>query len=125
MRASRFLLLLVVAGVGLWILKSSGIVGSKSEEASSTAPIDRARAVAKKAQSRDTQTAEAAREAESTAPGAGVTENMTPEQVRALLGSPDDVTTETTDTGRPREKWLYRSAGKTVTFENGIVVSVN
>ena len=125
MRASRFLLLLIVAGAGLWILKSSGVVGSKSEEASSTAPIDRARAVAKKAQSRDMQTSEAAREAESTAPGAGVTENMTPEQVKALLGSPDDVTTETTDTGRPREKWLYRSAGKTVTLENGIVVSVN
>ena len=125
MRASRLLLLLIVAGVGLWILKSSGIVGSKTEDASSRAPIDRARAVAEKAKSRDTQTSEAAREAESTAPGAGVTENMTPEQVKSLLGSPDEVTTETTDTGRPRERWLYRSAGKTVTFENGIVVSVN
>jgi len=125
MRASRLILLLIVAAVGLWIYKSSGILGSKTEDASSRAPIDRARAVATKAQSRDTQTSEAAREAESTAPGAGVTENMTPEQVRSLLGPPDEVTSDTTDTGQPREKWLYRSAGKVVTFENGIVVSVN
>ncbi len=125
MRFSTLILLLIVAGVGLWILKSSGIVGSKPEEATSRAPIDRARDVAKKAQSRDTQTSEVAREAESTAPAAGVTENMTPDQVKALLGSPDEVTTDTTDTGRPREKWIYKSAGKAVIFENGVVVSVN
>ncbi len=125
MRASRLLLLLIVAGVGLWILKFSGIAGSKSEDSSSAPPIERARAVAKKSQDRDAQRAEAAHEAESTAPGAGVTENMTPDQVKALLGSPDEVTTETTDMGRSREKWLYKSVGKTVTFENGVVVSVN
>jgi len=125
MRFSSLVVLLIVAGVGLWILKSSGVVGTKPEETSSRAPIERARDVAKKAQNRDTQTSEVAHEAESTAPGAGVTENMTPEQVKSLLGSPDEVTTETTETGRPREKWIYRSAGKTVIFENGVAVSVN
>ena len=51
---------------------------------------------------------------------AGVTENMTPDQVRALLGAPDEVTSD----GRAREVWTYRSVGKTVTFENGVATSV-
>jgi hypothetical protein len=49
---------------------------------------------------------------------------MTPDQVRALLGAPDETSTETSETGTPREKWTYRSVGKTVVFENGIVVRV-
>ncbi len=49
---------------------------------------------------------------------------MTPDQVRALLGSPDDVSTETTGSGVARETWTYRSVGKTVVFENGVAVSV-
>lgn len=63
------------------------------------------------------------READSGSP-AGVTENMTPDQVRALLGAPDEVTSETTDSGVTRERWIYRSAGKTVVFENGVATSV-
>lgn len=49
---------------------------------------------------------------------------MTPEQVRALLGPPDSVDSETSETGVAREKWTYRSVGKTVVFENGIVARV-
>jgi hypothetical protein len=49
---------------------------------------------------------------------------MTTEQVRALLGPPDDVAADTTDSGAPREKWTYRREGKTVVFENGIVVRI-
>jgi hypothetical protein len=49
---------------------------------------------------------------------------MTPDQVRALLGPPDSVDSETSDFGAAREKWTYRSAGKTVVFENGIVTRV-
>jgi hypothetical protein len=44
--------------------------------------------------------------------------------VRALLGSPDEVTTDTTANGAPRETWHYRSVGKKVVFENGVAVSV-
>jgi len=49
---------------------------------------------------------------------------MTADQVRALLGPPDSVDSETTDGGSARERWTYRTAGKTVVFENGIVIRV-
>ena len=49
---------------------------------------------------------------------------MTPDQVRALIGPPDDVQTETTDSGVRRETWTYRNVGKTVVFENGVATSV-
>ena len=59
------------------------------------------------------------------APLAGtVSENMTPDQVRALLGSPDETSSETLGSGVTRETWTYRNAGKTVVFENGVAVSV-
>jgi hypothetical protein len=58
-------------------------------------------------------------------PGGGaVSDNMTPDQVRALLGPPDEVSTETTPAGASREIWTYRSVGKSVVFENGIVAAV-
>ena len=44
---------------------------------------------------------------------------MTPDQVRALLGAPDDVSSE-----GGREVWTYRNVGKTVVFENGVATSV-
>ena len=56
--------------------------------------------------------------------GGGVTENMTPDQVRALLGPPDEIETPASDGGRPRERWIYRQAGKAVVFENGVAVSI-
>ena len=62
--------------------------------------------------------------AEATAPGAGVNENMTPDQVRALLGAPTETSSETLESGVKRETWTYREVGKTVVFENGIVTSV-
>ena len=47
-----------------------------------------------------------------------------PDQVRALLGSPDEVANETTASGGSREIWTYRSVGKSVVFENGVVAAV-
>jgi hypothetical protein len=126
MRASRLILLLVVAAAGLYILKNySGLFGSRSPEAAAapSSPIDRAKA-ARDASDRRTAAGEStAREADQ-APAAGVTENMTPDQVRALLGAPDDVEKTSLDNGGTRETWTYRSAGKTVVFENGVAVSV-
>jgi len=126
MRASRLILMLVVVAAGLYILKNySGLFGSRSPEAAPApaSPIDRAKA-AREASDRRTAAGEStAREADQ-APAAGVTENMTPDQVRALLGAPDDVSTETTDSGVARETWTYRNAGKSVVFENGIAVSI-
>ena len=56
--------------------------------------------------------------------GGSVTENMTPDQVRRLIGSPDEVSTETTGSGATRETWTYKNVGKSVVFENGIVIAV-
>jgi hypothetical protein len=56
--------------------------------------------------------------------GGAISENMTPDQVRSLLGSPDETRTETSETGASRERWIYRSVGKSVVFENGVVIRV-
>ena len=126
MRASRLILLLVVVAAGLYIFKNySGLFTSRSPEAAAgpSSPIDRAKALREEANRKATASENTAREAEQ-APAAGVTENMTPDQVRSLLGSPDDVEKTTLDGGGTRETWTYRSAGKTVVFENGVAVSV-
>jgi hypothetical protein len=49
---------------------------------------------------------------------------MTTDQVRALIGPPDSVESETGENGVARERWTYRQVGKTVVFENGVVVRV-
>jgi hypothetical protein len=128
MSASRLLLLVVGLAAGLYIVKNySGIFSAGSPKSAAgpapASPIDRARA-ARDASDRQTAAGESmAREADQ-APAAGVTENMTPEQVRALLGPPDDVEKGTLDNGGTRETWTYRAAGKTVIFENGVAVSI-
>ncbi len=125
MRAGRLLLLVIVVGVGLWLYKSSaGNLFTRKDEAAPSTPLERARAAAKANDSRNAETAGAQSAADSGAPAAGVTENMTPDQVRALLGAPSETQSETTDAGVRRETWTYRDVGKTVVFENGIVTSI-
>ncbi len=117
----RLLTLLIVAGVIAWLVKTyapHGVSGGASPED----PIRRARAAAAANDARVSEAAATSRESDQSA--AGVTENMTPDQVRALLGAPDDVQTETLDSGMRRETWSYRSVGKTVVFENGVAVSI-
>ncbi len=116
----RLLTLLIVAGVIAWLVKTYAPHGA-SGGASPEDPIRRARAAAAASDARVAAASATSREADQ---GAGVTENMTPDQVRALLGSPDDVSTETLDSGVHRETWTYRSVGKTVVFENGVAVSI-
>ena len=126
MRASRLILLLIVAGAGLYILKNySGLFRTPSSDAAAgtASPIDRARAVRDQNDRKNAERDSASRQADS-APAAGVTENMTPDQVRALLGPPDEIESATADNGRSRETWTYRKVGKTVVFENGVAVSV-
>jgi hypothetical protein len=126
MRASRLILLLVVVGAGLYLLKNySGLFGGRPPEAAPgpASPIDRARAVRAESDRKVAERESVSREADS-APAAGVTENMTPDQVRALLGPPDEVESGTTENGQSRQTWTYRRVGKTVVFENGVAVSV-
>lgn len=128
MRASRLVMLLVGLAIVLYLIKNqSGLFGPRpgDPEAGPASPIERARAVKAKADSKAAENESASREAEASAPqAAGVTENMTPDQVRRLLGPPDDIQTGTTDNGKSQETWTYRSAGKTVIFENGVAVSI-
>ncbi len=128
MRASRLLLLLVGLAIGLYLIKNqSGLFKSTSTDAGAgpASPIERARAIKATADRKAAENESASHAADSAAPpAAGVTENMTPDQVRALLGPPDDVQTGTTENGRTQETWSYRRVGKTVVFENGIAVSI-
>ena len=122
----RLLMALLVLALGYWLVTKSGILGHKPEENVETqAPVERARAVARQSAERNAETQGAQREADTAPPAGGsVSENMTPDQVRALLGSPSETRSETTDSGARREKWIYTAVGKTVVFENGVVVSV-
>jgi hypothetical protein len=124
MRLSRLVLILLILALAYWLLTRSGILAPRSEGDSSTAPVDRARTAAAASSSRAGDTSAAQREADAPVPSGSVSENMTPGEVRALLGAPDETVSETTEMGAPREKWIYRSVGKTVVFEKGIVVRV-
>jgi hypothetical protein len=123
---ARLILLLVVVGVGIWLYKNSagGLLGSRAAEAPASAPIDRARDAARRADARHAESDRLGTEDPGPREAGRVHENMTPAEVRALMGSPDEVTTDTTATGAPRETWHYRSVGKKVVFENGVAVSV-
>ena len=110
----RVLLLLLAAGIVWYLVKHSASSTLKPGVDGAASPIERARSAAGASDART-----AAGDAVS-----AVSENMTPDQVRALLGSPDDVQTETLENGSTRETWTYRNVGKTVIFENGVAVSV-
>ncbi|HXM78584.1 MAG TPA: hypothetical protein VOA00_05055 [Thermoanaerobaculia bacterium] len=120
MRAGRLLLFLLAAAAGLWLYRSSSSSLIQGKDDSKSAPIDRAKAAAEKSQARNAEAAAAQGQAD----GGSVTENMTPDQVRALLGPPSETRVETTDSGVRREIWTYSQPGKTVTFENGVAVSI-
>lgn len=124
MSAGRILLLLIVVAVVAWLVRSSPLLIPATHEEGSRAPTDRARAAARAQDARTAETEAASHALDSQPPGGAISENMTAEQVRALVGPPDAVDSETTDTGVTRERWTYRSVGKTVVFENGIVVRV-
>lgn len=121
----RLLLLLIVVGVVLYLVKTQNLfhtapAASGSERGS---PVDRARAAARASDQR-TAAGEAAKQEADQPQGGSVSENMTPDQVRRMLGPPDETSSDTTASGATRETWVYRNVGKSVVFENGVVVSV-
>jgi hypothetical protein len=124
MSLGRLLVVALLLVLGWWLLTRAGILSSRTGPEPSTAPVDRARTAAAASSGRAAETGAAQREADAAVPSAGVSENMTPEQVQALLGPPDETIRETTETGAPRLKWVYRRVGKTVVFEDGIVARV-
>ena len=116
----RFLIFAIALAVAWYLAKNFGLLPSSTASTGSpAAPIDRARNAAAASDARTSAGQGVAREADQPGNGGTVTENMTPDQVRALMGSPDDVTSE-----GGREVWTYRSVGKTVVFENGVATSV-
>jgi hypothetical protein len=125
MSMGRLLLALLVLGAGLWLVRTQHLFSPAADPGAATAPADRARAAARASAAQNAQTEAASRSLDGQTPAGAVTENMTREQVRALLGPPDSVDSETADSGASREKWTYRTAGKTVIFENGIVIRID
>jgi hypothetical protein len=125
MLLGRLLAVVILIALGWWVVTKSGLLGKHETGATeSQAPIERAREVSRKSAERNTARQGAQSEADSAPPSGVVTENMTPDQVRALLGSPSEIQSETTESGARRERWVYSSVGKTVLFENGVVVSI-
>ena len=125
MSLGRVVLVLAVLGVGWWIVRSQHLIGPPAPEGERAAPIGRARTAAAASDQSTARTEAATGLLESQASGGNaVTENMTPEQVRALLGPPDSMQLETTETRGTVQKWIYRQVGKTVVFENGVVARV-
>jgi hypothetical protein len=126
MSLARLVLALLILALGYWLIAKSGLLAHKPEGNIETqAPIERARAAARQSAERSAETQGAQREADAAPASSGaITENMTPEQVRALLGSPSEIRTETTDGGIRRERWIYAAVGKNVVFENGVVAAV-
>jgi hypothetical protein len=123
---TRLILLVIVVGAGLWLYKhsSGGLLGSREQEAGSAAPIDRARRVARTAEERQAEVDRLGAEAAAPREAGRVHENMTPAEIRALMGPPDEVTQSVSASGGQQETWVYRSVGKKVVFENGVAVSV-
>ena len=124
MSLGRLLLVFLVLAGGLWLVRSQHLVGPPADASDATAPVDRARAAARASAARNAQTEAANRSLDSQTPAGAVSENMTREQVRALLGPPDSVDGDSSESGAGREKWTYRNPGKTVVFENGVVVRI-
>jgi hypothetical protein len=125
MSFGRILLALAVLAAGLWIVQSQHLIGPAAPDGERAAPIDRARTAARAGEARNGQTEAAVRALDSQPSGGrAVSENMTPDEVRSLLGPPDAMESATTEIGVTIEKWTYRQAGKTVVFENGIVARV-
>lgn len=126
MSFGRLILILVVLGAGLWIVRSQHWIGSPAPEGERAGPIERARTAAQSSEAATARTQAEAAAVESQPPSGGnaVSENMTPDQVRALLGEPDSMELEATETRGTIQKWVYRRVGKTVVFENGVVARV-
>ena len=116
MRVSNIVAVVVLAGAGVWAYQNRGRLFSQagSPDAGRTDSVSQHNAAVEAA----------GQEASRPAAGGSVTENMTPDQVRSLLGPPDDVESSANDLGKPVEKWTYRKAGKVVTFVDGVAVSV-
>jgi hypothetical protein len=123
---SRLILLVIVVAAGIWLYKNSagGLLGSKAAEPEAQAPLDRARDAARRADERHSEADRIGREASSNREGGRVHENMTPSEVRAMMGAPDEVREGYSAAGKPQETWIYRSVGKKVVFEGGYAVSV-
>jgi hypothetical protein len=109
----------------VWLVKSYGVLSPKHGTDATSSAIEKAREAEKKSDSYNAQLATASQEAsQAVSRGGSVTENMTPGQVRGLLGEPDQIEQTTSDTGKAQERWIYRSVGRTVLFENGIAISI-
>ena len=122
----RIILILLVLGAGFWLYKHSagGFLGSRDDEAAAQAPIERARRAAQKSNERQAEIDRLGSESAAPREAGRVQENMTRDEVRKLMGEPDEIVPGNSDSGTPRETWYYKSVGKKVVFEKGIAILV-
>ncbi|HEY6066158.1 MAG TPA: hypothetical protein VIY96_08375 [Thermoanaerobaculia bacterium] len=122
----RIILIVLVLGAGFWLYKHSagGLLGSRGDESAARAPIERAREAARKANARQSEVDRMAAEGAPPREAGRVQENMTPDEVRALMGAPDEIVEGNSDSGTPRQTWYYKSVGKKIVFEKGVAVLV-
>ena len=111
MRLSRLVFWIAVIAGAVWLFQNRNRILD-------TVLPKSARSDKPAAPAQDDALTEAAKEADK-AQGGDVTENMSPEQVRRLLGNPDAI-----ESSGNRERWIYRQAGRVVVFVNGVAVSV-
>src|SRR5437867_12514173 len=118
----RIILILLVLGAGFWLYKHSagGFLGSRDDEAAAQAPIERARRAAQKSNERQAEIDRLGSESAAPREAGRVQENMTRDEVRKLMGEPDEIVPGNSDSGTPRETWYYKSVGKQVVFETGM-----
>ena len=118
----KVLLIALVAGVAYWIYKDrptlSGIVDSI------TNPLLGSRAAVKSSErNRVVGDASTAISEQTELPVGSLREGMTAREVTELLGNPESRQNEVVD-GVERVRWNYTSAHRTLTFQDGRLVSI-
>jgi hypothetical protein len=121
-RFRNLLLLALVAAFGYWIYKDRPSVSGLVDDL--TRPLLGSRAAVKEDERKRVISDAAAVITQQTDENVGMLRTgMTMSEVRELLGSPDGVE-QLTERDPVRVKWTYKTAKRTVIYENARVVSI-
>jgi len=116
----RFLLLFLLAVVGLWFYGGRPSFSSLVDAV--TRPLFESNAAVDESEHKRIVAQPAAQEGED-ASVTVVKKKMSFADVRRLLGNPDR-TEEFWEDGKKRIRWIYRHEGRTIVFEEGRVLSI-
>lgn len=116
------LLLLLVGGAAYWIYRARPTVAGLVDDI--TRPLFSSKAAVKESEHKRLE-AEAmpVMQGDIDVAIGMLKEKMSTREVRELLGSPDE-TEEIREEGKPRVRWTYRRAARTLVFEDGRLLSI-